>query len=68
MEEILDLIKQIDFSNLTNHYKAKNVAKSFIGFKGPLSFYRSIKEGCITLEKSKRQKNNIKNLNQISMK
>ena len=41
MEEIQDLSKQIDFNNLTYHYKRKNNPQNFIGFKGPLSFYRS---------------------------
>ena len=41
MEEIQDLSKQIDFNNLTYHYKGKNNPQNFIGFKGPLSFYRS---------------------------
>ena len=42
MEEIDSLSKQTDCNNLTFHYKGKNVPKVFIGFKGPLSFYRSI--------------------------
>ena len=41
MEEIQDLSKQIDFNNLTYHYKGKNNPQNFIGFKGPLSFYRN---------------------------
>ena len=51
MEKIEDLSEQIDFTNLTYHYQGKIDPKSFISFKGPLSFYRSIKEGYITLEK-----------------
>ena len=49
MEQLQDLSKLIDFNNLTHHYKNKNVPKKFIGFKGPLSFYRNIKEGYITV-------------------
>ena len=49
IEEIQYLSKQIDFNDLTYHYKGKNDPKNFIGFKGPLSFYRSINENYITL-------------------
>ena len=55
MEEIQDLSKQIDFSNLTYHYKGKNDPNNFIGFKGPLKFYRSI-----TLEKAEEQQKEYK--------
>ena len=51
MEEILGLSKKIDFNNLTYHYKGNTAPKTFIGFKGPLGFYKNIKEGYITLEK-----------------
>ena len=51
MQEIRDLNKQIDFNN----YKGKNDPKNFICFKGPLSFYRNITEGYITLEKAGEQ-------------
>ena len=50
MEEIQDLSKHTNFNNLTYHYKGKNDPKSFTGFKGPLSFCKSIKESNITLE------------------
>ena len=66
MEEIQDLSKEIDLNNLTYHYKGKNDPKKFIGFKGPLSFYRSIKEGHITLVKQKNNKKEFKlDLNEI---
>ena len=45
MEKIQDLSKQADFSNSAYHYKDKNVSKIFVGFKGSLSFHKSIKEG-----------------------
>ena len=54
-EEIQDFSKQIDFYNLTYHYNDKNDPKSFIGFKGPLSFLRSIKESNISIEKAEEQ-------------
>ena len=50
VEEIQDLSKHTNFNNLTYHYKGKNDPKSFTGFKGPLSFCKSIKESNITLE------------------
>ena len=64
MEEIQDLSKQID--NSAYHYRDKNDPKNFIGFKGPLSFFRSIKEGNITLEKAEEQQKGFKlELNEI---
>ena len=50
MEEIQDLRKQIDFNNLTYQYNSNNVPK-----KAPLSFYRNIKDGYITLQKAGEQ-------------
>ena len=55
MEEMQDLSKHIDFNNLTYHYRVKNVSKHFIGYKGPLTFYRSIKEAYITVEKAQQR-------------
>ena len=52
MEEIQDLRKQIDSNNLPYHYKGNTAPKTLIGYKGPLRFYRSIKEGYITLQKA----------------
>ena len=61
IEEIQDLSKQIDFNNLTYHFQGNTASKTFIGFKGPLGFYKNIKKGYITLEKAEENK---KNLNQ----
>ena len=60
MEEIQDLNKQLDFSDLTYHYKGKNVPNKFEGFKGPLGFCRSKKEGNITSEKVDEQQKEFK--------
>ena len=60
MEEIQDLSKKINFNNLTYHYKGKKIPKNCIGFKGPLSFFRSIKEGYITLEKAEEEQKELK--------
>ena len=53
MEEIRDLSKQIDFNNSIYRYKSKTVPK------GPLEFYKHLKEGNI-LEKAEEEKK-IKN-------
>ena len=60
MEEVQDLSKQNDFNNLIYHYKSENVPKNSKCFKGPLKFFKNIKESNITL---KNQKNNKMNLN-----
>ena len=57
MEEIRDLSKQIDFNNLIYRYKSKIVQKMFLVFKGPLKFYKHLKEGNI-LEKGEEEKKN----------
>ena len=66
MEEMQDLSKQIYFDNSTYHCKVKNGPRNFTVFKGPLSFYRSIKEGYITLEKAEEHQKKLKsNINEI---
>ena len=66
MEKIQDLSKQADFSNSAYHYKDKNVSKIFVGFKGSLSFHKSIKEGYKRLEKAEEQQKEFKlELNEI---
>ena len=52
MKEIQDLSKQIDFNNLTYHYKGKILSKNIMAFKGPLNFHNTIREGYMTLEKA----------------
>ena len=52
MEEIQNVSKQINFNNFTYCYKSNNDPKTFICFKGPLGFYKNIKQGYVTLEKS----------------
>ena len=66
MEEIQDLSKQIYFDNSTYHCKGKNDPRNFTVFKGPLSFYRSIKKGDITPEKAEEHQKKLKsNINEI---
>ena len=62
MNEIQNLSEQIDFDNLTYYFKGKSAPKGFIGFKGPLDFYKNINEDYITIKKAEQNKNN---LNQI---
>ena len=64
--EIQNLSKQINFNNLIYNFKGKNGPKSFIGFKGPLGFYKNIKDGYTTLEKAEESQKNFKSdINQI---
>ena len=66
IERIQDLSKQIDFNNLTYRYKGNTASKTFIGFKGPLGFYRNMQEGYITLEKSEKEQKEFKSeINEI---
>ena len=48
-----DLSNQIDFNNLIYYFNGESSPKNSIDFKGPLGFYKSIKDGYRTLEKAK---------------
>ena len=52
MGEIKNLSKEINFNNLIYYFKSKIGPKNFISFKGPLGFYKNVKDGYITLEKA----------------
>ena len=52
MGEIQNLSNQINFNNLIYYFKSKSCAKNFFSFKGPLVFYRNIKDGYTTLYKA----------------
>ena len=60
MEEIQDLSQQIDFNNSTYRYKDNDDPKTFLGYKVPLRFHRSIKAGYITLEKAEEEQKEFK--------
>ena len=60
LKEIHNLSKQLDFNNLTYHYKGKIPSKRFITFKRPLNFYNTVREGYITLEKSEEEQKEFK--------
>ena len=49
MSEIQNLSKLINFNNLIYCFKCESSPKSFIGFKGPLTFYKSIRDCYTTL-------------------
>ena len=50
MGEIQNLSKQISFNNLLYYFNSNSYPKRFIGFKGPLAFYKMIRDGYTTLE------------------
>ena len=60
MGEIQNLSKQINFNNLTYFFQSNSDAKGIIGFKGPLGFYKSIKDSYTTHEKAEENLKNIK--------
>ena len=52
---------KIDFNNLKYTFKNRNNAPiDFIGFKGPLHFFKSIHDGEITLEDSEKDQIKLK--------
>ena len=55
MDEIQDLIKEINFNNLSSTYKGNTAPKTFIGFTDPLGFNKNIKEGYVTQGKAKEE-------------
>ena len=59
MEEVQGLSKQIDLNNLNYQYNGKFAPKNFLAFKVPIVFYKNIKEGYITLEKTEEFKSEI---------
>ena len=61
MGELQNLSKQINFTNLIDHFKGKSGTKDFIGLKVPWNLYKSIRNGYTT------QDNGINNkeLNQM---
>ena len=52
MGEIQNLSKQINFNNLTYFFQSNSDPKRIIGFRGPLGFYKSIKDSYTTQEKA----------------
>ena len=59
MGEIQNLSKQINFNNLIYHFKGESDPKNFIGFKGPLAFYKKALKKAEKKEKIKRDIDDI---------
>ena len=53
---------QINFNNFVYYFKGESDPKSFINFKGPLGFYKNIKDGYITLKKAEENNKKITKL------
>ena len=47
-----NLSRQINLNNLFCYFKSENGSKNVISFKGPLNFYKTIKDGYTALEKA----------------
>ena len=58
IDEIQTLSKQIDFNNLVYYFNGESRSKNFISFRGPLNFYKNIKNDHTTLEKAEKNKKN----------
>ena len=56
MGEIQGLHKQINFNNSICYFKSNRNSKNFISFKGPLGFYKNIKDGYTRLKKQNKVK------------
>ena len=66
IEEMQDLNKQIDFSNLIYYYKGNTAPKMFVSYNDPLRLFKNIKQGNITLEKAGEEQKEFKSkLNKI---
>ena len=51
---------------MTYRYKDNIATKAFVSFKGPLNFYKNVKDSYITLEKAEGQQKEFKlELNKI---
>ena len=58
IDEIQTLSKHIDFNNLVYYFKGESGSKNFISFRGPLNFYKNIKNDHTSLEKAEKNKKN----------
>ena len=66
--EIYNIGKEIDFNNLTYHFKSSNTAPiNFIDFRGPMHIYNETKNGNISIEKIEADQKQFKSkLNEIT--
>ena len=64
--EILNFSKQIDLNDLIYYFKGGKSPNYFISFKGPLAFYKNIKDSYVTLEKAEeKQQQQKSDMNEI---
>ena len=66
--EVYNISKEINFNNLTYHFKGSNTAPiNFIDFRGPMHIYNEIKNGNISIEKIEEDQKQFKSqLNEIT--
>ena len=66
--EIYNIGKEIDFNNLTYHFKTSHTAPiNFIHFRGPMHIYNETKNGNISIEKIEEDQKQFKSkLNEIT--
>ena len=66
--EIHNISKEINFNNLTYHFKGWNTAPiNHIGFRGPMHIFNEMKNGNISIEKTEEDKKQFKSkLNEIT--
>ena len=58
--EILEMSREIDYNNLTYHFKGSTSPISFIKFKDPFGFFNQIKSDNISLIKTEEEQNKFK--------
>ena len=66
--EVYNISKEINFNNLTYHFKGSNTAPiNFIDFRGPMHIYNEIKNVNISIEKTEEDQKQFKSqLNEIT--
>ena len=66
--EVYNISKEINFNNLTYHFKGSNTAPiNFVDFRGPMHIYNEIKNGNISIEKTEEDQKQFKSqLNEIT--
>ena len=70
IDEIHNISKEIDFNNLTYHFKGSNTAPIIIiDFRGPMYIYNEIKKGNMSTEKIKEDQKQFKSkVNEITIR
>ena len=60
MDEILEMSKKIDYSNLVYHFKGPTHPVNFAIFGGPMYTYNQLKNGDISLQQVEKQQKILK--------